>query len=152
MADVRQSTITVAIGCKLPNGLIMELVEPPAKDTRQLLPAPIGKRVTLNGANSCLVDTPFGKVAAGTHKYGVTHVEKDFAIAWFERYKDMECVKRGQVFILQRQDEKSVAAETKERADDPQTRTGLEALVDKDTRLPKGVTRKKDESPEAEAA
>lgn len=147
MADVRNSTATVSVGCKLPNGLIMELVTP--AEGRQLIPAPIGERHTLKGANDCLVKTPFGPVAAGMHKYGVTQVPRAFAEEWFKRYKDMECVKRGQVFILQSTDDKSITAETKERQGDSQTRTGLEALVDKDPRLPKGVTKKKEE---AEAA
>lgn len=145
MPDVRNSTATVAVGCKLPNGLIMEMPEP-AKG-RQLLPAPIGERHVLKGANACLVQTPFGSVAAGNHRYSINHVPADFARAWFERYKDMECVKRGQVFMMP--DEARAIAAAKERENDKQTSTGLESLVDKDRRLPKQVAKSK---PEAEAA
>ncbi len=145
MPDVRTSTTTVAVGCKLPNGLIMELIEP--VQGRQLIPAPIGERHTLKGANSQLLKTPFGPVAQGTHRYGITHVPKEFAEEWFRRNKDFECVKRGQVFMVK--DEATARGEAKDRQDDKVTRTGLEALTDKDSRLPKGVVKKKDE---AEAA
>lgn len=146
MTDVRNSTTTVFVGCKLPNGLIMELVEPV---TGRVIaaPAPIGRRFTLKGANSCLIQTHMGPVSAGTHQYGVTEVPKDFAEEWFKRYKGMEIVKRGQVFLLEKQDARSVKAETKERQDDPQTRTGLEPLAEKDPRLPGGLTK---ETPKVE--
>ena len=144
MADIRTSTTTVTVGCKLPNGLIMELAEPAAG--RQLIPAPIGERHTLNGSNSTLIDSPFGRVAQGTHRYGITHVPKEFAEAWFARHKDFEFVKRGQVFIVK--DAAAAASEAKLRENDSATRTGLEALVDKDPRLPKSVGKRREE-PEA---
>lgn len=142
MSDIRNSTATVAIGCKLPNGLVMEIPEP--APGRQHLPGPIGLRYTLNGANSKMIRTPFGPVAQGSFRYGITHVPKDFADKWFERYKDMQFVKRGQVFVVQ--DEQRAVSAAKERENDSQTRTGLEPLEEKDSRLPKGVARKKDEA------
>lgn len=146
MSDLRTSTTTVSVGCKLPSGLVMELAEPAAG--RQLLPGPIGERHTLAGANSCLIKTPIGFVTQGTHRFGITQVPKEFAEAWFARHKDFDCVKRGQVFMVK--DETSAKAAAKERESDVITRTGLEPLNDKDARLPKGVSKGKRE--EAEAA
>lgn len=144
--DVRTSTTTVTVGCKLPNGLVMELPEPAAG--RQLLPGPIGERHVLAGANSKLVKTPIGFVTSGTYRYGVTQVPKEFAEAWFARHKDFDFVKRGMVFMVN--NEASANAAAKERENDAATRTGLEPLGEKDSRLPKGVSRNK--QTEADAA
>lgn len=127
----------VSVACKLPTGLIMELIEPPAPGSRQLLPTPQGDRYTLKGSNSLLVHTQssIGPPAQAVHRYATTRVPAEFAAEWFKRNAGADFVKRGLVFIVT-EDPKSSAAAIKERETDPQMRTGFEALVDKDPRMP----------------
>lgn len=87
----------IIIGCKLPNGLILELDD---------------KRVILNGANSAII--------IGGH--GITeNVDADFWAAWLAKNKGMSFVKAGHVFAHEKP--ANVAAQAKERASE---KTGFE--------------------------
>lgn len=63
----------VTVGCKLPNGLHLDVQ---------------GKRATLNGANS-------SRIVGG---YGLTQVDKDLWDAWVKAYADSTLVKNHLVF------------------------------------------------------
>jgi hypothetical protein len=123
----------VLIGCKLPNGIILELMPLPptvVKD-QQLYPAPAGKRVELKGANS--LRTHRRQVSMAVHPYAVTRVDKAFWDEWFERNKELEFIRKGLVFVAQT--ERDFNAIAKENA---AKTTGMEALnPEKDPRLPR---------------
>lgn len=90
---------TVSVGCKLPNGIVMELGE---------------KRQVLNGANS--------SVLIGGH--GITeNVDKEFFDAWAAKNKDLSFVKGG--FVFAHEKAANVSAEAKDRS---KQKTGLEPL------------------------
>lgn len=84
-------TETVMIGCKLPTGMFMELIEPGTKIT----PRPGGRRVMLKGANTVALNG----VNPGQHAFGLTEVDAAFAREWFKRHADWPMVKDGHVFI-----------------------------------------------------
>lgn len=107
----------VIVGCKLPNGLIMELVKPGQLHA----PAPVGERVTLKGANSAVI----ARSNPAEPNYGMTYVEDAFAAEWFKVNKDMAFVKSGAVFMVA--DEKRYQGEVKDRTGD--VRTGMEPIV-----------------------
>lgn len=118
----------VVIGCKLPHGLVMEIVEPGKDDTGKFgtMPGPVGTRVTLNGAHS----VPRSKGALGeypslkVYPYGLTVVDEAFWKAWHARHKDFSFVKDGLVFVAA--DQKAAMAMAKERVGS--VSTGLEPL------------------------
>lgn len=121
------ATEKVLIGCKLPNGLIMEVVEPgmitnvEGRAVQGLHPKPhSGQRVILKGANSLRTNP---NAAQGVFPYAVTEVDKDLWDAWLARHKNEPMVKNGFVFVAK--SEKDAQAMGKERANE---RTGLEAL------------------------
>lgn len=92
---------TVTVGCKLANGIILELN---------------GKKVHIKGANASSV--------IGGH--GITeNVDKDFMDAWLAKpeHKELSFVKNGFLFVHAKAD--SVAAEAKEKAAE---KTGQEPL------------------------
>jgi len=90
---------TVTVGCKLPNGIIMEMGE---------------QRTVLRGTNSAVI--------VGGH--GITEgVDKDFFDAWSKLHADKDFIKGG--FVFAHEKSASTAAEAKERADEE---TGLEPL------------------------
>ena len=89
----------VNVGCKLPNGIVMELGE---------------ARQVLKGANSSLV--------VGGH--GITEgVDKEFFDAWAAKNKDLSFIKGG--FVFAHEKAANVSAEAKDRAGQ---KTGLEPL------------------------
>lgn len=90
---------TVTVGCKLPNGLIIEVG---------------GQSVELNGANASNV--------IGGH--GITYnVDADFFNAWMEAHQDRDMVKNGFIFAHDK------AADAKaEAVDKEDNATGLEAV------------------------
>jgi hypothetical protein len=93
----------VIVGCKLPNGIILELGN---------------KKVTIKGANSSAI--------IGGH--GITEgVDKELFDAWMIANKDLSFVKKG--FIFAHEVNKNVSAEAKDRRLE---KTGLEALDPKD--------------------
>lgn len=90
---------TVIVGCKLPNGLILELGD---------------KRVTIKGANSSNI--------IGGH--GITEgVDKEFFDAWMAKNAGLQFVKAELLFAHEKA--ASTAAQAKEQADE---KTGLEPL------------------------
>lgn len=90
---------TVTVGCKLPNGLIIEVG---------------GKSVELNGANASNI--------IGGH--GITYnVDADFFNAWLEAHADRAMVRNG--FIFAHDKAADTKAEAAEKADNA---TGLEAV------------------------
>jgi hypothetical protein len=90
---------TVSVGCKYPNGLLLELGD---------------KRVEIKGANSSQI--------IGGH--GITEgVDKAFMDEWMKRYAANDIVKGGHLFINVKT--ASVVAEAEEKADH---KTGLEPL------------------------
>lgn len=89
----------VTVGCKLPNGIVMELGE---------------KRQVLKGANSSNI--------VGGH--GITEgVDKEFFDAWAAKNKDLSFIKGG--FVFAHEKPANAAAEAKDRAKE---KTGLEPL------------------------
>lgn len=90
---------TVTVGCKLPNGLILELN---------------GQTVEINGANS-------SRLVGG---HGITYdVDAEFFDAWLEAYADRAMVRNGFIFAHDK------AADTKaEAAEKENNATGLEAV------------------------
>lgn len=94
-----QKQKTVIVGCKLPNGLIIEVG---------------GQSVELNGANASNI--------IGGH--GITYnVDADFFNAWMEAYQDRDMVKNG--FIFAHEEAENTEAEAQEKTDNE---TKLEAI------------------------
>lgn len=97
------------IGCRLPNGLTLELIEPQVDpDTKKPLmvlhPAPRNEdtRVVLNGANS--VNT---KVLRAAHipVYGKTLVDEELWAAWVKRNSKHPAVSNGSLFAAKNEQE-----------------------------------------------
>lgn len=74
----KSSSKTVVVGCKLPNGLHMDV----GKDNERV-------RVTLNGANH-------SRIIGG---YGLTEVDSDFWDAWFKDHQKFPPVMNGEIFV-----------------------------------------------------
>lgn len=105
--DKANSTKTVMVGCKLPNGLLCELGK---------LGDPGYRSVLLNGSNAKLED-----VAGG---FGLTpNVSEDFIRAWLKKHAHFEMVKKALIFI--HQDRASAVDYAKDNAE---LKTGLEPL------------------------
>lgn len=124
----------VTIGCKLPNGLTLELIDIPTEKVA-LFPRPAGKKVILNGA----YDRGERRIlSAVKFEYGTTMVEEEFWNAWVAHNKDLPFVKDGSVFKVALGDQKSFASAAKDGASVP---TGLEPLKPEggDGRQPLGV-------------
>lgn len=102
----------VTVGCKLPNGIIIQHG---------------GKRATIKGANAALL--------IGGH--GITEgVDKELFDAWMKAYADYAPVKAGLIFA--HDNAKSTAAEAKEKADN---KSGFEQIdpTDKSDKRGAGV-------------
>lgn len=91
---------TVIVGCKLPNGLVIDI---PGLKTP----------ITLKGAND-------SEVIGG---HGLTEVPEEVWGAWTKLYADFVPLKRGLVFA--QKSERAAATEAKERKGN---KTGLEGL------------------------
>lgn len=90
---------TVTVGCKLPNGFILELN---------------GQTVEINGSTS-------SRVIGG---HGITYdVDAEFFDAWMEAHADRAMVRNGFIFAHGKADD--TKAEAAEKADNA---TGLEAV------------------------
>lgn len=143
------STVQVLIGCKLPHGLVMELVKPHPIPTSNA-PAPPGRRVKLNGANSArLVAANIQDINSvknpAEHAYGITSVDAEFAEAWFVANADADFVKRG--FVFKAADKKEFEGEVKDRRGDATLRTDFEPLdvLNGDRRMQHGIEPDKDQ-------
>lgn len=88
---------TVVVGCKLPNGLVINYG---------------GTNATLAGTNSSLIE--------GGH--GLTTVDKDFWDLWLSEHKDYAPVAKGLIFAHEK--EVNAKAEAKEKA---KNKNGFEA-------------------------
>lgn len=117
----------IHIGCKLPHGFIMELIEAGPMLMPTLVP---GKRVTISGANSLKVH--LSSPNPGEHRYAVTMVEEEFALKWFEANKTLPFVKNGQVFVEKKEGEARAHARANETV-----KTGIEPIDP--TKPPKGI-------------
>lgn len=98
----------VTVGCKIANGMLLELN---------------GKKVRINGANSAQI--------IGGH--GITeNVDKEFMDEWLKKNAELSFVKGGFLFVHDKAS--NVAAEAKEKADEA---TGMEPLkpLDKGSEL-----------------
>lgn len=116
----QQSGEFVYVGCKLPHGLRMELI--PSWD--KLKAPPRGPRFTLKGANTIQTGGILG-ASQGIHPYAITQVPKDFWDQWYERYKDSDYIKNGQIFVVGK-NKKDAISEAANRVNG--VKTGLEAL------------------------
>lgn len=94
----------VTVGCKLPNGLILEMGSRGAANY---------KAVTLAGANAA-------KIVGG---YGMTEVDAEFMAAWLKKYSWLPAVKNGAVFM--HEDAASAQAMAIDNAENP---SGFERL------------------------
>lgn len=106
-------TKMVVVGCKLPNGLILELGRPGEGAYT---------RVRLNGANSA-------QIIGGA---GLTDVSEEFMTAWLKKNAELSFVRQRLVFVGNDVTEASAVA-----IDRAQQKTGFERLGRKD--MPKGV-------------
>lgn len=111
--DKANSTKMVVVGCKLPNGIILELGRPGESAFR---------RVRLNGANS-------SQLIGGA---GLTDVSEEFISAWLKKHADLSFVQQRLIFVGNDVTEASAVA-----IDRSQQKTGFERLGRKD--MPKGV-------------
>lgn len=111
--DKANSTKMVVVGCKLPNGIILELGK---RNTEG------HKSVRLRGSNTT-------RVIGG---FGLTDVSEDFMTAWLKKNARLSFVKRGLIFIQGDQDRATAHA-----LHHSELKTGLEPLTPKD--MPKKV-------------
>ena len=94
----------VLVGCKLPHGLVLEILDRPTKEDF-MQPRPIGKQVKLAGA--CSLYNQRTKKAPMNFDYAITPVDKSFWEEWYKRNKALDCVRNGMIFV----------ADTQQRAD-----------------------------------
>jgi hypothetical protein len=112
---------TVTVGCKLPNGLIIESGYTFAAG--QVVRLPNYKRQILNGANST---RPPGvrAVSPVNHEPGITeNVDEEFFDKWVADHRDSNIVKNGLIFKMKNKHEATARAK-----DEAQKRTGFEPL------------------------
>ncbi len=79
---------TVTVGCKFPNGLVLELGKMGETEGKNAY-----RRVYLNGSNTRRIHS----VAAG---HGLTDVDKDFWEAWSTKFKHLTALKEKHVFAV----------------------------------------------------
>ena len=132
------STKTVTVGCKLPNGIFIELI--PEAVPGVFTPPPAGKRIKLKGSNGVRNDLSVRGLAQPVFPYGITSgVSAELWEAWLKRNADSPLVTGGFIFALAK--ERDALAEAKERETE---RTGLEPLnpsieLDPRTRVPRSA-------------
>lgn len=99
----KETSVTVWVGCKMPNGLLLQLQEIATID-RPVMGGGIkptkvamrtGERVRLRG-----FAVPFGRIPKHTiiKDYALTEVRRDFWEAWLEQNKNLDIVKSGLIF------------------------------------------------------
>lgn len=103
----------VTVGCKLPNGLTLELNKYGQKDYQ---------RITLRGAQS-------SRIVGG---FGLTEVSADFMNAWLKKNAALSYVEQGLIFV--HSTATNAEAHARDMAAQP---TGFERLSPKDA--PKGL-------------
>ena len=98
--EVRTMADKVIIGCKLPNGIILEVGD---------------KKQVVKGLNSIVI-------IGATH--ATTEINAEFYAAWLEDHKDFPAVKSGALFVARSFEEvKKVAEEMKDE------KTGFEPMA-----------------------
>lgn len=130
----------VKIGCKLPNGIWLELIEA-ADPATPLNVKPTGPRVRLRGANDSSVYVPNTNPAV--LPYAFTLIDKAFWDKWIKHpgNEDLAFMKNGSVFVAA-EEAKEAAAKAKDHA---AVTTGFEPLAPrgdgtfKDARMPLSV-------------
>lgn len=123
----KPSNDVVWVGCKLPHGLWLEIIDvqpnPAPGLPPNMNPRPAGPRVRLNGANSVQHEGQIVRVTPRIHEYGRTAVPREFWERWLKANKDMAFIKNGQVFA--EDNSRDFAAHAKEALPE---KTGLEGL------------------------
>jgi hypothetical protein len=92
---------TVTIGCRLPNGLVLN---PEEKDLR--------KRITLNGQNRdpAFRRAPF--IVLTGDSFGTTDVDQEFWQKWRTDHAELPALKNGAIFVAKNvQDAERMSAE-----------------------------------------
>lgn len=129
MANER-NTDHVTIGCKLPSGVYLELIDVPPNPAPGLPPnmnpRPPGQRIKLNGANSVQQHGVLNRVQPLVLEYGTTIVPKEFWDKWAAHNKDLAFMKNGQVFVVQGTDARSFNAQAREKLPE---KTGFEGIA-----------------------
>jgi hypothetical protein len=143
------STKLIYVGCKLPHGIVLELLEEQTADERKLAeagllssrmsrPPKVVRSFTVKGANSIANDYTVRGLSQPNFPYALTPIPESFWLEWLARHKDMTAVKRGFIFAVP--NERDAKSEAKER--EPE-KTGVEPLnpkVENDPRMPQGTT------------
>ncbi len=120
MAAPSPASSIVTVGCKLPNGLQLNIY---GKAAREGDPPPVTQSVVLAGANSSSI----------VNGHGITPgVSRELWDAWLAQNKDSDVVRNGLVFAHDRAE--NAMAEAKEKANN---RSGMEGIDPK--KLPKGI-------------
>lgn len=125
-----QTTGTVTVACRLPNGILLRTYE--MADTAEVGPMQTryvkmarfkGREHKINGNSFAQNKAPmFGQM--DNHGYALTHdVPADLWAEWLEQNKDADIVRNGIIFA--HNDGRSLKAETNEKRD---VKTGLERL------------------------
>lgn len=96
---------TVTVVCKLPHGLVMELLDKNGMPQK----APVTVRGGLNR------DAVNGS--------GITTVTKEFSDEWFRRNRELSCVRNGLVYVVPKLIDAQIEAKDREV-----TATGLEPI------------------------
>jgi hypothetical protein len=99
----KKSGDKVAVGCKLPHGIVLRLYKPTSQNDSNGKEITVfvadGDPVTLNGTNA---DKKGGRVVGG---YGLTeNVDADFMDAWMTQNPNFPAVKNGLIFVAPRVD------------------------------------------------
>lgn len=93
---------TIVIGCRLPCGITLDLVNAAGKEVK----------VLLNGQNSAQEGSPI--ILLSERDYGVTDVDAEFWEAWKKQYADFQPLKVGAIFEAKdERDAKAVHRELK---------------------------------------
>lgn len=101
----------IAVACKLPNGLHLDL-----KDST----GGLVRRVTLRGTAYAQEKGPPGPIPGG---YMITQVDEDFWNEWYKRHQSMEIITKKLVFANSRSDR------TRDQAvEQEEIRSGMERL------------------------
>lgn len=131
-SNTRSSSRTVYVGCKLPNGLVCEILEDPPADqmvatagslASRFHPKPPKASFTLRGANSVRNDFTLRSLSQPVYPFAVTAVPEALWDEWHARYKDADFIRAGLIFVVKRERDASAAAKERE----PE-KTGLEPL------------------------
>ena len=111
----------VLVGCKLPHGLVLEILDPPTKEDF-MQPRPNGNQLNLAGA--CSLYNQRTKKAPMHFGYDITPVDKAIWEEWYHRNKTLDCVRNGMIFVADTQQRaEGIAKERRESV-----RIGIEPL------------------------